>query len=90
MCHVDEKSLPILGYVPKNYEKKQLDVDLRRGDDASQMSSYRFMLRPSYLKYFSSLAQVEIQFQFKKKIKFLGFQVVALVKTFPLMYQLLM
>ena len=45
---------------------------------------------------FSSLAQVkiqgEIQFQtfLKKKIKFLGFHAVVLVKTFPLMYQLLM
>ena len=55
----------------------------------------------TYLNDFSSSAQVKIQVEFnfklkkkkkkkKKKIKFLGFHVVVLVKTFPLMYQLLM
>ena len=36
--------------------------------------------------------QVKIQFRpfFEKKINFLGFHVVVLMKTFPLMYQLLM
>ena len=46
----------------------------------------------TYLNDFSSLAQVKIQFLMflKKEINFLGFHVVVLVKTFPLMYQLLM
>ena len=39
----------------------------RRDDDASPMSSYRCLSRPSYLYDFSSLAQVKIQFQTKKK-----------------------
>ena len=41
---------------------------------------------------FSSLSKVKIRILnfFEKKIKFLGFHGVVLVKTFPLMYQLLM
>ena len=41
---------------------------------------------------FSSSSKVKIRISnfFEKKIKFLGFHGVVLVKTFPLMYQLLM
>ena len=49
----------------------------------------------TYLNDFSSSAQVKIQVEFnfklfEKKIKFFGSHVVVLVKTFPLMHQLLM
>ena len=76
-----------------------LDVDPRRDDDASPMSSYRCMLRPtqmiSALRY-----KLKFNFELKKKVKtqfriflsqiFMIPCVVVFLKTFPLMYQLLM
>ena len=57
--------------------KLQLDVDPQREDDATPMSSYRCM----------SSSQVKL---FRTFLEFLGFHAVVLVKTFPLLYQLLM
>ena len=72
----------------------KLDVDPQRDDDASPMSTYRCMLRPSWMISACSTSQntSRIQFQtfLKNKIKFFGSHAVVLVKTFPLMYQLLM
>ena len=69
----------------------QLDIDPRRDDDASPMSSYRCMLRPTWmisaLQHKSKYKSNSIS-NLKKKI--LGSHVVVLVKTFPLMYKLLM
>ena len=42
-----------------------------------------------WFQYFST-SQNSISTFYEKKINFLGFRAVALVKTFPLMYQLLM
>ena len=91
-------SLPLLACIPKpnatiSYFK--LDVDPQRDDDASPMSTYRCMLRPTWMisafqhksKYKSNSIS---NFFEKKKIKFFGSHVVVLVKTFPLTYQLLM
>ena len=78
VVYIDMCLLPGSIYV---YPKSKLDVDPRRDDDASPMSSYRCM----------SSSQVKIRISnFFGKIHFLGFHVVVLVKTFPLMYQLLM
>ena len=73
----------------------KLDVDPQRDDDASPMSTYRCMLRPTWM--FSALQHKSkyksnsiSNFFEKKKIKFSGFHGVVLVKTFPLMYKLLM
>ena len=59
-------------------KKKKKDVDPQRDDDASPMPSYRCM----------SSSQLKIRTFFGKCFKFLGFRVVVLVKTFPLIYQL--
>ena len=57
---------------------KELDIDPRRDDDASPMSSHRCMLRTSYLNVdFSSSAQVKFNFKLFFLIKFLGFHAVA-------------
>ena len=71
----------------------------QRHDDASlmSMSSYRCMLRPTWMlisalqhksKYKSN--SFSNFFEKKKKKKKIGSHAVVLVKTFPLMYQLLM
>ena len=59
-----------------------LDVDPQRDDDASPMSSYRCMSSPQ--------VKILISNFLGKFFKFFGFHAVVLVKTFPLMYQLLM
>ena len=72
--------------------REQLDVDPQRDDDASPMSTYRCMLRPTWmisaLQHKSKYKSNSISNYLKKK-KF-GYHVVVLVKTFPLTYQLLM
>ena len=127
-----------------SYSHVRLDVDLQRDDDASPMSTYRCLLRPTWMlisalqhksKYEFELFWKKIGFPccsnredlsidvsttnvglilrkarvisflgvrtkfifvnfelfWRKKIQFfLGFITVILVKTFPLMYQLLM
>ena len=78
-------------------QSSKLDVDPRRDDDASPMSSYGYMLRPTCMFMDRMIAPIivhSISIQnsisnFFGKIKFLGFRGVVLVKTFPLMYQLL-
>ena len=73
--------------------KGELDIEPQRDDDASPMPSYRCMFETYLLNvHFSSSAQVKVQFRSlkKKEFKFVGFHVLVLVKTFPLMYQLLM
>ena len=65
----------------------KLDVDPRRNDDASQMSSYRFMLRPTWT---ISALWHKSKYNLKFNFNFLGFHAVVPVKTFSLMYQLLM
>ena len=74
----------------------QLDVDPQRDDDASPMSTYRCMLRPTWmlisaLQHKSKYKSNSISNFFEKKINFFfGSHAVVLVKTFPLTYQLLM
>ena len=124
-----------------------IDVDSRRDDDASPLSSYRFMLRPTWmisalwqkskykskfnfdlfwkkltfgfsccstrkdlsidvsitnvglistkpgrfhLGYVQNLISSISNFLKKKKINFFGFRTILLMKTFPLVYQLLL
>ena len=74
---------------------EKLDVDPQRDGDASSMSIYRCMLRPtsmliSALQHKSKYKSNSISNFLKKKIKIFGSHVVVLVKTFPLTYQLLM
>ena len=76
---------------------KKLDVDPQRDDDASPMSTYTVgaccdQLECSFQLFSTSQNTSQIQFQtfLKKKNQSLGSHVVVLVKTFPLMYQLLM
>ena len=71
----------------------KLDVDPQRDNDASPISTYRCMLRPTWmlvqaLQHKSKYKSNSISNFFEKKI--LGSHVVVLVKTFPLMYQLIM
>ena len=78
-----------------NWIVLKLDVDPQKDDDASPMSTYRCMLRPTWmisaLQHKSKYKSNSISNFFeKKKIKFFGSHVVVLVKTFPLTYQLLM
>ena len=72
----------------------KLDVDPQRDDDASPMSTYRCMLRPTWmisaLQHKSKYKSNSISNFLEKKIQFFGSHVVVLVKTFPLTYQLLM
>ena len=71
----------------------KLDVDPRRDDDASPMSSYRCKLRPTWMLISALWHKSKFNFELcwkKKNLKFWGFHAVVLVKTFPLMYQLLM
>ena len=72
----------------------ELDVDPQRDDDASPMPTYRCMLRPTWmisaLQHKSKYKSNSIYNFMKKKIQFLGFHGEVIVKTFPLMYQLLM
>ena len=79
---------------PLQQKNIKLDVDPQRDDDASPMSIYRCMLRPTWmisaLQHKSKYKSNSISNFFEKKIKFFGSHVVVLVKTFPLMYQLLM
>ena len=60
----------------------KLDVDPQRDDDASPMSSYMCMS--------SSQVKIQISNFLGKFFKFLGFHGIVLVKSFPLMHQLLM
>ena len=80
------------GFKNKNSWRK-LDVDPQRDDDASPMSTYRCMLRPTWMisayQHKSKYKSNSIS-NFFEKIKFFGSHVVVLVKTFPLTYQLLM
>ena len=73
-----------------NYLNLQLDVDPRKDDDASPMSSYRLCWDLLERFQLFGTSQNSISIYFEKRIKFLGFHGVVLVKTFPLMYQLLM
>ena len=72
----------------------ELDVDPQRDDNASPMTSYRCMLRPTWmisaLQHKSKYKSNSISNFLEKKIKFFGSHVVVLVKTFPLTYQSLM
>ena len=72
----------------------ELDVDPQRDDNASPMTSYRCMLRPTWmisaLQHKSKYKSNSFSNFFEKKIEFFGSHVVVLVKTFPLTYQLLM
>ena len=68
----------------------QLDVDPQSDDDASPMSTYRWDLLECWFQLFST-SQNKSQIQFRTFVKKKnGFYAVVLVKTFPLMYQLLM
>ena len=73
---------------------KKLDVNPQRDDDASPMSTYRCMLRPTWISSLQHKSKYKSNsisnFFEEKKIKFFGSHVVVLVKTFPLTYQLLM
>ena len=85
-----EKSLPLVCWACQNESINILDVDPRRDDDASPMS-YRCMLRPTWMLISALQHKSKFNFElFWKIIQFFGFHAVVLVKTFPLMYQLLM
>ena len=85
------KNLKLIS-VSHNFCNELLDVDPQRDDDASPMSTYRCMLRPSWMisALQNKLNTSRIQFRTFLKKKILGSHVAVLVKTFPLMYQLLM
>ena len=76
------------------YSEIKLDVDPQRDDDASPMSTYRCMSRPTWmisaLQHNSEYKSNSISNFLEKKIKFFGSHGVVLVKTFSLTYQLLM
>ena len=92
---MSEFQIKITEYLLKIIEIQiKLDVDPQRDDDASPMSSYRCMLRHTWmisaLQHKSKYKSNSISNFFeKKKIKFFDSHVVVLVKTFPLTYQLL-
>ena len=73
------------------------DVDPRRDDDASPITNVGLILtKLTGFQLFSTsqksqnTSQNSISNFFEKDFNFMGFHVVVLVKTFPLMYQLLL
>ena len=70
----------------------QLDVDPWMDDNASPMSSnigacWEYLLeRFQFFGANQNTSQISISNFFEKKIEFVGFYVIVLVKTFPLMY----
>ena len=78
-----EKKIQILGF-PSCSTRDDLSIDVLITNVGLILTKLR------WFQHFSTSQNSNFELFWKKKIKFLGFHVVVLVKTFPLMYQLLM